>query len=118
MDRNEFEAVIAADPNLSEPIVRAAKAARPGQYTMVAEAAAVALMFPIVRYVLVHIGLPWLHELKSVQRPPAAESPPAGSMSSIARKASTRTLPRPPARSSARSSNGPPTPLPAPLGST
>ena len=64
MDRNEFAAAIAADPNLSVPIERAAQAARPGTYTVVAEAAVVALMFPVVRYIVVAIGLPWLHELK------------------------------------------------------
>ena len=64
MNRNEFATTIAADPNLSGPIERAGQAARPGQYTVVAEAAVVALMFPIVRYIVVQIGLPWLHELK------------------------------------------------------
>ncbi len=65
MDRNEFSAVVAADPNLKGPIERAGKAARPGpQFTVVAEAAVVALMFPVVRYVVVEIGLPWLYELK------------------------------------------------------
>jgi hypothetical protein len=65
MDRNEFIAVIAADPNLKGPIERAGQAARPGtQFTVVAEAAVVALVFPIVRYIVVQIGLPWLYELR------------------------------------------------------
>jgi hypothetical protein len=64
MNRNEFAATIAADPNLSGPIERAGQAARPGRYTVVAEAAVVALMFPIVQYIVVQIGLPWLDELK------------------------------------------------------
>ena len=65
MDRNEFAAMIAADPNLKGPIERAGKAAQPRtQFTVVAEAAVVALMFPIVRYIVVQIGLPWLYELK------------------------------------------------------
>jgi hypothetical protein len=64
MNRNEFAATIAADPNLSGPIERAGQAARPGQYTVVAEAAVVVLVFPIVQYIVVQIGLPWLHELK------------------------------------------------------
>jgi hypothetical protein len=64
MDRHEFATTITADPNLSGPIARAGQAARPGQYTVVAEAAVVALMFPIVQYIVVQIGLPWLHELK------------------------------------------------------
>jgi hypothetical protein len=63
MNHTQFVAAIAADANLARPIGRAAKAARPGQYTVVAEAAVVALMFPLIRYVLVHGGLPWLHEL-------------------------------------------------------
>jgi hypothetical protein len=64
MDRKEFAATIAADPNLSEPIARAGQAARPGHYTVVAEAAVIALMFPIVQYIVVQIGLPWLYELR------------------------------------------------------
>jgi hypothetical protein len=64
MDRIEFAAAIAADPNLKEPIERAGKTARPPQFGMVAEAAVVALMFPVVRYMVVQIGLPWLYELK------------------------------------------------------
>jgi hypothetical protein len=64
MNRTEFVAAIAADPNLSGPIERAGQSARPAQYTVVAEAAVVALMLPIVRYIVVQIGLPWLHELK------------------------------------------------------
>jgi hypothetical protein len=65
MDRNEFAAAIAADPNLKGPIERAGQATRPGtQFTLVADAALVLLMFPVVRYIVVHIGLPWLYELK------------------------------------------------------
>ncbi len=64
MDRTEFAATIDADPNLKGPIERAGQAARPGKYTLVAEAAVVALMFPIVWYIIVQIGLPWLYELK------------------------------------------------------
>jgi hypothetical protein len=65
MNDKDLAATIAADPNLSEPIARAGQAARPGtQFTVVAEAAVVALMFPIVKYIVVQIGLPWLYELK------------------------------------------------------
>jgi hypothetical protein len=63
MDQQEFAATVAADPNLSGPIERAAQAAGPEQYSLVA-GAAVVLMFPIARYVLVEIGLPWLYELR------------------------------------------------------
>ena len=64
MNRDEFRDAIAADPNLSGPIERAAKAAKPKQMAVATEAAVVVLMFPIARYVLVHVGLPWLHEAK------------------------------------------------------
>ncbi len=60
----EFAATIAADPNLKGPIERAGQSARPGQYSVVVESAVVALMFPIVQYIVVQIGLPWLYELK------------------------------------------------------
>jgi hypothetical protein len=64
MDCNEFSAFIAADPNLKGPIERAGKLGRPEQFAMVTEVAVVTLMFPIVRYILLHISLPWLNELK------------------------------------------------------
>jgi hypothetical protein len=64
MTPNEFAATIAADPNLSEPIARAGQTARPGQYSVVAEMAVIAVMFPIVKFVVVQIGLPWVYELK------------------------------------------------------
>src|SRR4051812_24236982 len=62
MNRDEFRDAIAADPDLSGPIERAARAAQPKQMAVVTEVAVVALMFPIARYVLVQIGLPWLQE--------------------------------------------------------
>jgi hypothetical protein len=64
MNRDEFRDAIVADPNLSGPIERAAKAAKPTQMAVVTEVAVVALIFPIARYTLVHIGLPWLQEAK------------------------------------------------------
>ena len=64
MDRDQFQQHVFADPLLSEPIRRAASAGGPKQFGPMTEAAVVALMFPVVRYVLVHIGLPWLYELK------------------------------------------------------
>jgi hypothetical protein len=63
MNRDEFVREVAADPNLSGPIGRAAEAARAGQFTLVVEGAAVALAYPVVRYILVHIGLPWTYTL-------------------------------------------------------
>jgi hypothetical protein len=65
MNQDEFARMIAADPNLSGPVDRAAEAARPPMLSGgLVEGAVVVLMFPIVRYVVVHIGLPWLHTLK------------------------------------------------------
>ena len=60
MDREEFQQHVFADPRLAEPIRRAASKGQPRQFGLITEAAVVALMFPLVRYVLVHVGLPWL----------------------------------------------------------
>lgn len=62
MNRDEFQEAMAADPNLSSPIERAALVAKPKRMGLVLETAVVTLMFPIVRYALVEIGLPWLYE--------------------------------------------------------
>ena len=64
MDREEFQQLVFAEPHLAEPIRRAASAGQPTQFGLITEAAVVALMFPLVRYVLVHVGLPWLHAAK------------------------------------------------------
>ena len=64
MDRDKFLQIISNDPQLADPLKQAAKAGQPAQFSLVTEAAVVALMFPIVKYVLTNIGLPWLHELK------------------------------------------------------
>ena len=37
---------------------------QPEQFGVGVDAAVVALMFPIVRFIVVQIGLPWLYELK------------------------------------------------------
>ena len=50
MNQHVSAAAIAADPNLSGPIERAARCAA-GQFTMLAESAVVALMYP-VKYVM------------------------------------------------------------------
>jgi len=49
MDREEFQQR------------RAASAGQPKRFGVITEAAVVALMFPLVKYVLTHVGLPWLH---------------------------------------------------------
>jgi len=63
MTPDEFQCIVTQDPNLCGTVERAARAASPKQFGVITEAAVVALMFPIVKYVLVHIGLPWLSEL-------------------------------------------------------
>ncbi len=64
MDRDEFREMIKGDPHLGEPIARAAGAGPTRQFGAPTELATIALMFPIVKYVLTNIGLPWLYELK------------------------------------------------------
>ena len=63
MTREEFEHVVLADPHLAEPIQAAAELGRAKQFGVLTEAAVIALMFPIARFLLTHIGLPWLSEL-------------------------------------------------------
>ncbi len=64
MDRDQFLRIISNDPQLGDPINQAAKAGQSKQFSVITEAAVVALMFPIVNYLLTRIGLPWLYELK------------------------------------------------------
>lgn len=63
MTRDEFQKTIHDDPRLSEPIHTAAAAASPQQFGVITEAAVVALMFPVARFVVMQVGLPWLYEL-------------------------------------------------------
>ena len=64
MTSDECQRLVTQDPNLSGPLERAARAAAKRQFSAITEVAVVALMFPIVNYVLLHIGLPWLSEVK------------------------------------------------------
>jgi hypothetical protein len=64
LNYKEFATVVAADPNLSGPLDRAGRSGLPRQYSIVNDAAAITLMFPIARYIVIHIGLPWAYELK------------------------------------------------------
>ena len=64
MNRDEFQEILAAEPELAGPIGAAARACQPAQFAIVTEAAIVALMFPVAKYLLTNIGLPWLYELK------------------------------------------------------
>ena len=61
MTPEEFQHIVMQDAALAQPLQRAAAAMQPGRM-VVTEVAAVALVFPVARFVLMHIGLPWLHE--------------------------------------------------------
>lgn len=63
MTHEEFQRIVSSDPHLAGPIQAAAKSGRAQQFGLVTEAAVIALMFPIVRFLLTRIGLPWLSEL-------------------------------------------------------
>ncbi len=63
MKREEFESIVLADPHLAEPIRESAQSVRAKQFSVLTEAAVIALMFPIARFLLTHVGLPWLSEL-------------------------------------------------------
>jgi hypothetical protein len=65
MTPEQFQQYLAQDPYLSQTITRAARAGQRGRtFGVVTEAALIALMFPLVRYLLQDIGLPWLLELR------------------------------------------------------
>src|SRR5262245_19133814 len=62
MTQEEFQTLVTKEPDLAGPIRRAATAAAPGTFGPPTELAAIALMFPIVVFVVRGIGLPWLYE--------------------------------------------------------
>ena len=65
MTSDEFQQQLDHDPYLSRVVGQAARAGQRGQtYGLLTEAAVITLMFPIVRYLLHDIGLPWLSELR------------------------------------------------------
>ena len=69
MNIEEYRKIIEDEPAVSEPlynVVRSFPSPDPtkGAYSLLPEAVAVALLFPVVRYIIKHIGLPWLHETK------------------------------------------------------
>src|SRR5687768_82373 len=64
MTQDEFQAVVSQEPALAGPIRRAAATATPPSFGTPTELAAIALMFPVVSFVVREIGLPWLHEAK------------------------------------------------------
>lgn len=57
MNHEEFREVMVADPQLAEPLRQAAKAGQPQQFGIVLDAAVVALMFPIAKYILTSFAL-------------------------------------------------------------
>ncbi len=58
----EFEQVVMADRALAGPILAAAAEVPRDRLTGVEDAALIALLFPVARYVVVGIGLPWMYE--------------------------------------------------------
>ena len=68
MKLDEYRKIIEDEPAVAEPlynVVRSIPADRTkGVYSLLPEAAAVALLFPVVQYIIKNIGLPWLHETK------------------------------------------------------
>jgi hypothetical protein len=63
MTREEFQRIVSADPQLAESIQAAAESGQSQQFGVLTEAAVIALMFPVARYILSSFALPWLHEL-------------------------------------------------------
>lgn len=64
MNKSQFETIVLANPQLAEPLRKAAKAGQPQQFGLLLDAAVVALMFPIAKFILTNFAVPWLHELK------------------------------------------------------
>lgn len=66
MTREEFEKLISDDPALTTPIRKAAAdIPRSRQaFGTPTELTAIAILFPVVKYIVTDIGLPWLHEAK------------------------------------------------------
>jgi len=60
----QFAKVLNDDPHLFVPVQLAAKSGRPAHYGVISGTAVDVLMFPIATYLLKHIGLPWLNELR------------------------------------------------------
>ena len=61
MTNEEFVQWSQANPQLVESLRRAALAAPSRQFSHVTEAAFLIAIFPVARFVLIRIGLPWLH---------------------------------------------------------
>ncbi|MEW5922909.1 MAG: hypothetical protein AB1746_02880 [Candidatus Zixiibacteriota bacterium] len=68
MTVDEYKQIVESDPAISGPLyntVRSIPADRSqGTYSLLGETAVIALLFPVVSYIIRNIGLPWLHEAK------------------------------------------------------
>ena len=66
MTREEFEKLISEDPALATPIHNAVAAIPRSReaFGTVTELAAIVILFPVVKYIVTDIGLPWLYEAK------------------------------------------------------
>ena len=60
MTREEFQTIISQDPALAGPLKKAAGAVQSQRFGILGEAALIAFMLPIARFILKDIGLPWL----------------------------------------------------------
>jgi len=64
MDIPAFQAFVTDNPAIDEALHQAAQAVPAKGFTLVTEAAALALLFPVASFILKEIGLPWLATLK------------------------------------------------------
>ena len=67
MTQEDFERFVSQEPAVEAALTSAARAAQPTRtrsFGTPVELAAVAVLFPVVSYVVKHIGLPWLYEAK------------------------------------------------------
>src|SRR5579872_5808117 len=56
----EFQQIVSQDPALAGPVREGASAIRSQQYDFLTGAAAGALLYAVVRRIIMHVGLPWL----------------------------------------------------------
>ncbi|MCP4701850.1 MAG: hypothetical protein GY862_34065 [Gammaproteobacteria bacterium] len=65
MNQTEFDAFMEQNQAVKIVLLESARASGGKQYSVSAgEAVLLVLMFPLARFILVEIGLPWLHEAK------------------------------------------------------
>lgn len=61
MTNTEFGQVVESDVHLAKPLRRVAGAIPGHQFSLLVDSAMLVALFPVVRFVLIRIGLPWLH---------------------------------------------------------